>query len=316
MNNDVPPFDVVLFHGLKTGSPCHDGFGVAYSAWLHARKHGREGILAIPLIRGEPMPADLLDQVRGKRVLMGDFAYEDVETMRKLTDACGEFVLLDHHKSAMEALSGAEWRGKGWRETVFQMDKSGALLAWEYLFPGERVPKLITYVSDRDLWTFKLPYAREVSSHMQSLECTFDMWDSLCRVMESPEGFERIVDSGTAIERYKSQLVDLIAEEPRVIDTALGKAAFVNSACLQSELGERLASTHAFACVWWAHGDFLHMSFRSAGSLDVSELARALGGGGHARAAGAQRALWNGADILDVVMVVAAGASKVAGAHA
>lgn len=305
MDGEPKPFDVVLYHALKPGFACHDGFCGAWAAYRHARIHDRDSVLAIPLVRGEAMPTDLLDQVRGKRVLMVDFAYEDVDTMRKLTDACGEFVLLDHHRTAMDLLQGdSRWHGSGFREAVWKMDESGALIAWKCLFPEEPVPGLVSYTADRDLWTFKLPYAREVAAHMQSLRCSFEAWDSLYRVMDSPEGFESVVNSGAAIERYKTQLVDLITEEPLVADTLLGPVAFANSACLQSEIGERLAQDRLFAVVWWVHGESIHLSFRSQGDFDVSLLAKELGGGGHARAAGARVPMWSGADMRDPVVVV------------
>ena len=47
------------------------------------------------------------------------------------------------------------------------MNKSGAMLAWEYARgTAIEVPKKILYVQDRDLWQWKLEHSKEVSAYL------------------------------------------------------------------------------------------------------------------------------------------------------
>jgi oligoribonuclease NrnB/cAMP/cGMP phosphodiesterase (DHH superfamily) len=63
-------------------------------------------------------------------------------------------VVLDHHKSAAEKLTGYQCRCG---VVHFDMNKSGARLAWEFFHPDKPVPGLIRYVEDRDIWKWEFP---------------------------------------------------------------------------------------------------------------------------------------------------------------
>ena len=79
-----------------------------------------------------------------------DFSY-NLETTTKLWHFHGGRVtLLDHHKSAMEELQG-QLPG-----CYFDMNRSAAAIAWGYFKPLERMPDLLAYVQDRDLWRWEL----------------------------------------------------------------------------------------------------------------------------------------------------------------
>jgi oligoribonuclease NrnB/cAMP/cGMP phosphodiesterase (DHH superfamily) len=71
-----------------------------------------------------------------------DFSYDE-ETLRNLYKKV-EVVVLDHHKTAEKDLKDLSF-------AKFDMNKSGAMMAWEYFHPEKEVPLMIRYIQDRDL---------------------------------------------------------------------------------------------------------------------------------------------------------------------
>ena len=67
--------------------------------------------------------------------------------------------LLDHHKTAQESLTGLPG-------CLVDLSKSGAALSWQHFHPDQKMPDLLAYVQDRDLWKFELPNSREISLHL------------------------------------------------------------------------------------------------------------------------------------------------------
>ena len=75
----------------------------------------------------------------------------------RLAARAGSTRVLDHHATAAEDLAGLPF-------VTIDLDRSGAVLAWEHFHPGRPVPLLLRYVQDRDLWRWALPRSREVNA--------------------------------------------------------------------------------------------------------------------------------------------------------
>ena len=140
---------------------CPDGFGGAWSVWL-ARG---DAVTYCPVSHGEAPPEIPPDA----SVLMVDIAYPR-DVALALRDRVRELVILDHHKSAQEELGDLDF-------ATFDMDRSGAMMGWNYMHPGEEPPPLIGYVQDRDLWRFELPNSREVTAALGSYPMEFEVWN-------------------------------------------------------------------------------------------------------------------------------------------
>lgn len=161
---------------------------------------------------------------------------------------------------------------------------SGVRLTWEYFFPEQPASWLVDYTEDRDLWLWKLPESKEINIALASMPRIFEEWyklymDSTARVY--------LAEAGVHILRYQVQQVDDICANAREvrIDEYLILAA--NTCLHQSDVGERLAQGKPFGATWMVTKDGKKVwSLRSReGGIDVSELARRHGGGGHAQAA-------------------------------
>ncbi len=248
---------LVLYHG-----DCPDGFGAAFAAW---KRWGADADYR-PVSHGDTPPA-----VIGRRVLVVDFAFPRAVT-EALCDEAEDLRVLDHHRSAAAELADLAC-------CTFDMDRSGAVMAWEHLH-RTAVPPLLAYVQDRDLWRNRLPGSAEVSAALSAYPYDFAGWDAL--------EIDRLQAEGAILLRFQRQLVDRIAARAQPMEIAGVTVPVVNSPILQSEIGDRLAQGKPFAAVWWQGGDGLgRWSLRSTpDGLDVSAIAVRFGGGGHRNAAG------------------------------
>ena len=255
--------DCVIYH-----ADCTDGFGSAYAAWkllgnraeFHACKHGTKP-----------------PNVKDKTVAILDFSFSNKVTKKMIKDAKG-LIVIDHHKSAVVELHDIP-------NTIFDMNKSGATLAWEFFHPGKEAPKFIQYITDRDLWKWELPYSKEFSAAFDMVPYEFEEFEKF----EDDSVFDDSVKRGSYILAYSKTVIK------KVCDKAVSKkmnghhVMVVNSSHWMSEIGAKLAPDCDFALIWfYDHNDsMIKVSMRAFHDhVDVSEIAKKFKGGGHKKAAG------------------------------
>lgn len=260
-------------------SNCADGFGSALVVKMWLDK------LAIPEEDREFMPAhygDKAPDVTGKNVVVVDFSYPR-ETLLEMHEKAMNLVVIDHHKTAKDALGGLYF-------CFFDMLQSGAMLTWNHFFPhgyvgSSETPKLIEYIQDRDLWAWSLENSKEVSAALQSLPMTFEAWEPYL----DDEKIQELIIQGSSILRYQQQQVEKISKTQLPMIHLCGhNVPCVNTTTLISEIGGEISKNHPFAVMYFDTSDHRIYSLRSQKNegVDVSEVAKQFGGGGHRNAAG------------------------------
>ncbi|WP_211840885.1 hypothetical protein [Pseudoxanthomonas sacheonensis] len=296
---------IVIYHGN-----CADGFTAAWAAW---RFFGDDAEYYAGIYQADP------PDVKGRDVVLVDFCYKP-ETMRQMQLSARSILVLDHHKSASEDLPDLsftneehltvirmdsdrwtaprtwnyvqgcviqdQWEGirKAIIYAYFDMDRSGAGIAWDFFHPCVPRPALVNHVEDRDLWRFALPGTREVQATVFSYEYSFTLWDRLAAI--DPAELRK---EGEAIERkHHKDVAELVRVCQRRM-TIAGHDVPVASLpyTLVSDAGHLMAQGEDFAACYWDLPDGRQFGLRSVdGGTDVSQIARHYGGGGHANAAG------------------------------
>lgn len=290
--------DVCVYHG-----GCDDGFGAAWAVWMR----WGDAVTYIPgSYGGTNWPAGM----HGKNVLFVDFSLKRPQMIEFVNGGLtGEIpksvVVLDHHKTAEAEL--ADWSSprlrwedvpllaaKAFTETgypivaQFDMNKSGARLAWEFAHPGSDVPHLLKYVEDRDLWRFALSGTAEVSAALRSHTQDFETWTRLAGDVGS------VRKEGEALLRAHMKVVRQCCENAYTDVVSDYRVPMVNVPYhYASDCANELLKAHPnapFAAAWFLRGDGqVQFSLRSEdGRVDVSEIAKRYGGGGHRNAAGFQ----------------------------
>jgi uncharacterized protein len=264
---------LVIYH-----SPCADGFTAAWAVW---KAHPDWEFY--PAKYGEAPP-----DVSGRDVYMLDFSYKRPVVLEMATFA-KSITILDHHKTAEAELKDIDSEGLLGIKVFFDMDKSGARLAWEYFHPlALQIPKIVTYVEDRDLWRFTQSATRPVNSYIFSHAYTFENWDDIADHIEYYEN--NIIDQGNAIERKHFKDIDELASNQfRAIIAGYNVPVINVPYTLASDMCNKLAVGEPFAVSFYYDGSRgkLIFSLRSAeDGIDVSEVAKQFCGGGHKHAAG------------------------------
>jgi oligoribonuclease NrnB/cAMP/cGMP phosphodiesterase (DHH superfamily) len=255
------PVDLVIYHGA-----CRDGFT---AAWVARQKYPGAEFLAGYFGKGPP-------RVHGRNVLIADFSYKR-PVLEELAAQSQSILLLDHHKTAEDDLGTLSY-------TYFDMDRSGAGITWDRLFPGRPRPWLVDYVEDRDLWRWSLPDSKAVNAYLSVLDFNFEAWDAAIDL-----GVDRAKELGAVVLAKIDQYVTEVRKNARIIDLDGFRVPAVNASPVDtSELLEGLAKGHPCALAWSVRFDgVIQYSLRSAeDGVDVSEIARAHGGGGHPHASG------------------------------
>lgn len=253
-----------IYHGN-----CADGFG---AAWVV-----RQAIPGTEFYAGtyQTPPPD----VTGRQVVMVDFSYKR-PVLLDMAAKAESILILDHHKSAAEDLVDLPDNVMA----VFDMDFSGAMLAWRHFFPDTAPPQLIEHIQDRDLWRFALPHTREIQASLFSYPYDFDVWDDL--MMGDVRGLAK---DGLAIERkHHKDIAELVKVTQRRmviggIDVPVANLPYTYS----SDAGHLMAQGEPFAACYWDTPNGRVFSLRSSDAgQDVSAVAKFYGGGGHRNAAG------------------------------
>lgn len=282
---------LVIYHG--TG--CLDGFGSAYAAYCFF--HKSKGISAqyIAAAHGDKVPV-----VDGREVYIVDFSYNR-EILSEICEAASKVVILDHHESAQKALTGLDDIYSN-LTIVFDMNRSGAVITWEY-FHDELVPPLLANIQDRDLWQFKIPDSKHVNAALMSYPYEFELWDEFAY---SADHLKTLIGEGRAINRFRDTMIEHYKNKV-VYGTIAGfNVPIVNCpSFITSELLSELAKGQPFAASYSDHisesgSPQRGWSLRSVAEGDnVAEIASKFGGGGHPRAAGFSTALSNTQFIIE-----------------
>lgn len=299
--------EICIYHG-----GCDDGFGAALAV------HMRWGadVEYVPAGYGKPSP-----ECSGKNVLIVDFSYKQDE-MRRLASRAASVVVLDHHKTAEAELypwsiggkdgPPVDLRGKRTGKSAlgridellamnemenvepivafFDMHKSGARMSWEFCNPNYDVPRLIEYVEDRDLWRFAIAETKAVSAALRTYAHDFDLW----------RGFladtSRLASEGGVVLRGHEKNVGEFIKNRYWTDVGGVSVPVVNvpyhyaSDCADAML--KAEPDAPFCASWFRRSDGrIQFSLRSRDDrMDVSEIAKKHGGGGHRNAAGFEMA--------------------------
>lgn len=290
--------DLCIYHGN-----CDDGFGAAWAIW---RRWGNE-VAYVPATYGKPLP-----DMQGKHVLFVDFS-APYDVLCKASFDARSIVVIDHHKTAQADLArlpqfdGSEANEKALDEAFsvcrtqnmpdiavwFEMGRSGAVLAWDFAHGIPRndpPPTMLSLIQDRDLWRFAFgDRTRQFSAALRTYPMTFETWD---KIAENPD---KLVTEGAIVLKAHSANIAKFMADAYVDDVGGHRVPVVNVPYhYASDTAHALLSKHPdapFTACWFRRGDgMIQWSLRSEDSrLDVSEIAKKFGGGGHRNAAGFQQ---------------------------
>jgi hypothetical protein len=288
--------DLIFYH-----ANCPDGWAAAYIAKMKYP----EATLR-PAEFSTPPP---FAEVEGKDVLMVDFAWKGRDINLRLYSLAKSLLILDHHKTNLADLANLSF-------AIFDMSRSGAGLAWDYLFgkdsgntcnicdhnePDGHRPWWVNYIEDRDLWNNALPNTREINAYLMSLPHTLEAWDTLSHPVFNKG---RAIDLGQGALSHINHYVREVLKMRKLGIFEGYSVGVLNIPYLNcSEVGHELAKESQIGlCYYERHDEKICFSMRSIGDIDVSVIAKKFGGGGHRNAAGFERGIAEGRELIDKIL--------------
>lgn len=297
---------LIIYHGN-----CADGFTAAWAVWkvLGDKADYHAAVYQRP-------PPD----VTGRNVVFVDFCYKR-DIMYQIAGEAQHVLVLDHHESAMKDMvednlkvfhiPEQHIRSVNWDEylenlhpeigsidahdiiCLFDMERSGAGITWDFFHPKKPRPALVNHVEDRDLWRFALPGTREIQADIFSYPYDFAVWNSLVSRCEVTRDREMMIEEGSAIERkhFKDihELVEVVTRTMKIGGYLVPVANLPYT--MASDAGHLLCQVSGtFAGCYYDSPDGRNFSLRSdktqPNAVNVSEIAKQYGGGGHPNASG------------------------------
>ena len=262
---------------------CLDGLGAAWCLF----RSGEDNMEFLPALYGDKPP-----EVDGDtNVYIVDFSYSPEDT-KLICDKANKVVLLDHHKTALDRILPVADQFRNFDASFCTTHKSGAGIAFDYVddkfglvadLPFH-LPWQLAAIQDRDLWKFELPDTREITAFMRIEPMDIFQFDYM---MEAFSKEDAVRDGSLALKIQKTHVENCIKSTMREVGFLGYKAAMVNAnGQFASDIGDRLSGEYQVVLIYFDTADERKFSLRSRGDIDVSEMARQYGGGGHKNASG------------------------------
>jgi len=201
---------------------------------------------------------------------------------------------IDHHKSAIDAFNAFDHSSDNNITTVLEIGRGACELTWEYIFPTVPVPSTIKWLGKYDTWreygtqswdNHIMPFQYGMRQLCVNIE-TFPRYILL-------DGFlpmiNEILEKGRNIIKYQKSIDNKICNtyaferKFKGLNAICLNLPFIDSTTMNSVYDSK---KHDIMLGFSFTGKHWSCSLRSDNDVDCSVIAKSLGGGGHANAAG------------------------------
>ncbi|NET68377.1 MAG: hypothetical protein F6K63_29865 [Moorea sp. SIO1G6] len=306
----------IVFHCIKkTGDElihCPDGIAAASVVFAALKKCDilDENIQILGDVHRssneyEPIPPfDIYPFVKDDGVCIIDFSYP-ASWMRYWIDEGVDLTIIDHHADKFNELSQ-------FSQAILDQTECGATLAWKEFFPNTPIPHILKDVKRRDIgfdgyYEGLIPQSEAFNEGLASWRNAFgSTWDLVaayssliirCAVKPAFEDgvYAALLPLGVKKMEYRDKIVDEACSRYSFKGISDGEKSylvpyvFLNEAEARyvSVIGNALAKRYAKTSFAWCETNNGH-NLRSTkdSQVDIVQLAKYHGGGGHPRAAG------------------------------
>lgn len=246
---------------------------------------------------GQPFPWESIISP-AETVFMVDFSLQPFEEMMDLRDRC-TLVWIDHHKSAIEEADKvlASWPN---RFPVFsgvrEIGKAGCELTWNFLFPHDEAPPVVWLLGRYDVWDLEYPSVLAFQYGMRLFDTNPENQDFWGRYFKCEDA---MTDPVVGTMARGKVVMDYVGQENAKYAKACAfEVAFEGLRCIA--INKMLTNSQVFDTVWdrdkyhamitfgFRHGKWTFSMYSDREDVDVSEICKRYGGGGHKGASGFQ----------------------------
>ena len=237
-----------------------------------------------PINHGEPFPWDEIE--RTDEVIMVDFALQPADDMRRLAVLC-DLTWIDHHVTAIESVPRTL---RGIRDTKH----AGCELTWTY-YRMATMPRVVTLLGRYDVWDHDgepdaMPFQYGLRMDPDLQDPSSPKWAALLSNDPLvPSIVQTILIRGRTILEYvqeenRKYCSTMFEVEWQGLRFLVANRMMCNSLLFDSRFDvEKHDAMMAFG---WRHGGWNFSMYTTKPDVDVSVIAKKMGGGGHRKAAG------------------------------
>jgi len=300
LDNYKDKINFIIYH-----KGCTDGFASVYCVWLYLMQHDKWESNQVKYI-GCQNDDDVfpIEEISNKNVLLCDIC-PSRNQLEKMVEKSNSLIVIDHHVSNQEAIQYLPEENR-----IFDTNHSAAYLTWKFFHPEKQyVPQFILYIEDRDLWRNEIPETKYFTAFFNNnVRFNFKTYDYYAKNIRAvQEGVEK----GKTLYDYEQKTIQQLASKCNYQlckfpnhnndnnnnnnNKEVYIVAYINSNVLKTDLGnyiveEKIKQIPCDLVVVWNYNDYndtTHLSLRSGNeTINVSEIAKIYGGGGHTKAAG------------------------------
>lgn len=228
------------------------------------------------------------------KVYMVDFCLQPEHQMQKLKDMCEELIWIDHHESSIKALNDFDCSG------IQVIGTAGCELCWGFFTAETPIPQVVKLLGRYDVWdqsnkglwrTIIYPFQMGMRLYDMRPESNDNMAEWRNLFCDRPKDIETIANKGKVVERYQVNQNERLMYSSFEIDFDdkqwIAVNAVGNSQIFESKYDPE--KHHGMLGFSNKGGKYWTVSLYSTRpDVDVSEIAKRNGGGGHKGAAGFQ----------------------------
>jgi len=267
---------------MKTLCIYHNDADGRASAAIVRRALGNETNLC-EMKYGDSLPLE--EVLVADHIIIVDFSLprEDMERLA----AYHQLTWIDHHKTAMEEMADISDKWPGIRGT----NEAACVLTWNYFYPDERVPLAIQLVGDRDIWRWNHQETGAFNEGLFQLNTNprnDRLWTPL--LDDDQSLIDEIIEHGKALREARLKAIQSSTARYGYPVHFEGYRTLAINMRGSGDLGEHIRN-HGYEVAYCYIDNVLDGELYTFVSLysdevDVAEIARHFGGGGHAGASG------------------------------
>jgi oligoribonuclease NrnB/cAMP/cGMP phosphodiesterase (DHH superfamily) len=218
-------------------------------------------------------------------IVIVDFSLQKEGDFEKLLEITNNVIWIDHHKTAIEKHSKISDKIEGVRTDGI----AGCVLTWKYFYPEGVCPVVVTLLGDYDIWAFNYG---ENTKHLQSGIRLYDTrpesesWEDWLDIDYFPHVE---IDAGVIATKYRDNGYKGLVKGFSYYAYFEGwKAICCNAGSVSSQLFDSVPEENYDIMLTYIHNGFNYSVsiYTKNSKIDVSEIAKKYGGGGHKGAAG------------------------------
>lgn len=225
-------------------------------------------------------PPDINDISKDEKIYILDFSFNE-DYINKIMETTKNITWIDHHKTSV----GFDYSSK--IDTVLSLDKAACMLTWEYFHENEKPPYAVSLIQAWDIWN--LDYSEYVELFKEGLYLhdhrpMDPVWRKL---LNNGKEWLNIANDGKICLEYRRRKNKMYIDEYAFEIKFDGYNCIVCGRPEGSKTFGDLIDKYDIGITFGYNGkNWIISLYSGKDDIDVSEIAKKRGGGGHKGAAG------------------------------